>query len=75
MRGKELTIDAGINLNYDLHELRKAVDELANQKRIENRIKIVKLMHDAGEMSDLKFKEMLELLWIDDPVPRYPSWK
>ena len=42
MDRKELTIDAGVSLNYDLHELRKAIDELANQKQIENRIEIVK---------------------------------
>lgn len=70
MGGKELTIT---NLNFSLHELSKAVEELAAQKQNENRIEIVKLMHDSGQMSDLKFKEMLEILWINDPVPRYPA--
>ena len=72
MGRKELSVEIK-GLNGELDHIFGALKELAKQKRIENRIEIIKLMHDAGEMSDLKFKEMLEILWINDPVPRYPA--
>ena len=72
MGRKELPVEIK-GLNGELDSIFGALKELAKQKRIENRIEIVKLLHDSGPMSDVKFKEMLEILWINDPVPRYPT--
>lgn len=72
MGRNELSVEIK-GLNGELDHIFGALKELAKQKRIENRIEIVKLLHDSGQMSDLKFKEMLEVLWLNDPVPRYPA--
>ena len=73
MGRKELSVEINGSLNANLYGIAESVKELANQKRIENRIEIVKLLHDSGQISDIKFKEMLEILWLNDPVPRYPA--
>ena len=73
MGRKELSVEINGSLNANLYGIAESVKELANQKRIENRIEIVKLLHDSGQISDIKFKEMLEVLWLNDPVPRYPA--
>ena len=69
MARKELEIDSGYALNGKLDKLSVAIAELGVQKWVENRIEIIKYMHNCGIIDSKTCEDMFQSILEADPEP------